>query len=354
MKQFLKDFIHRPHHVAIVSTIVAIAIGGYGYFVFNEEGANAVPAPAEKSTGPAAPRLTLGFLAGGRIKAVNVKPGDAATKGEILAELDSGSALGGLTQAKAGYAAAKAALEKLMNSGSSPAVNVAKAAVNAAKSNFDAGEKAQNVLVDNAYRNLLNSTAAAFPIGEAIDSSSPTVSGAYTLGKEGTIRITVYGTNAGARYSASGLVDSDGWVSATTPEPIGASGLYIQFPSSGNSVADWVINIPNTRAANYLANYNAYHSALETRSQTIVLLQASLDSANASLESVAAARPEDIAAAKAQIDAALGAVQTAQAAYDATIIRAPSDGKVGAISIQVGQIAAANAPAIEFEPASGQ
>ena len=98
-----------------------------------------------------------------------------------------------------------------------------------------------------------------------------------------------------------------------------------------------------------MANYNAYQTALQTKTQAISNAQASLDQANASLTAlVTAARPEDVATAEAQVNNAEGAVQIAEAAYENTIITAPSDGTIASVAIAPGQIATPNAPAIEF------
>ena len=98
-----------------------------------------------------------------------------------------------------------------------------------------------------------------------------------------------------------------------------------------------------------MANYNAYQVAQGTKNQAIANAQATLDQANTSLTAlVAAARPEDVATAQAQMDNASGAVQIAQAAFQNTIITAPSDGTVVSVAIAPGQIATPNSPAIEF------
>ena len=124
----------------------------------------------------------------------------------------------------------------------------------------------------------------------------------------------------------------------------------MQFPSFISYIGtNWKINIPNNTAPNYLANYNAYQSALETKNQVIANAQATLDQANASLAAlVSSARPEDVAMAQAQMNNALGAMQIAQGALQNTIIIAPSDGIIGSVVITPGQIALPNASAIEF------
>ena len=90
----------------------------------------------------------------------------------------------------------------------------------------------------------------------------------------------------------------------------------MQFPvGTSYTGTTWNINIPNTTASNYLANYNAYQTALETQTQAVSNAQAALDQANASLTALeSVARPEDIEAAQAQVAAKVAAAKQSQAA----------------------------------------
>jgi HlyD family secretion protein len=102
-------------------------------------------------------------------------------------------------------------------------------------------------------------------------------------------------------------------------------------------------------APNYLANYNAYQSALQTKDQAIATAQSVLDQARASLTAlVAQARPEDVKTAQAQVENAKGALEVAEASYRNNVITAPISGTITAVNIAVGQIAIANAAAIEI------
>lgn len=356
MKKTLKSFIHKPKQVALVSIIISILIGIYGYAHINKKESyqisdnSSIDLNSKSSLGH---NLSLGFLSGGRIKSVQVKAGDTVIKGQELASLESGNTLGALTQAKASYEQAKANYQKLINGSTGPTIDVAKASVHTAQVNLKEATKQQDVLIQNSYSNLLNSTPEAVPTSGITDSTSPTISGNYSLGKEGDIVINTYTTGGGSSFSVSGLTSGNGTVTTTTPQPIGDSGLYIKFPSTTNinpNGSGWTISIPNKKASNYLTNLNVYESAVQTRTQTLATLQAILDQANASLTAlVAQARPEDISSAQAQVDAAYGAIQIAQSAYDNTIIKAPYDGVVKSVLISVGQIAVPNATAIEFE-----
>jgi hypothetical protein len=236
-----------------------------------------------------------------------------------------------------------------VNGATGAAIDVAKAAVNTAQVALDGVTKQQNQLVVNAHANLLNSTIQAQSEGD-VSILPPVITGIYNKGSEGIITLSVYQTGNGLSASISGIISGTLTVSTNNPQALGDTGLFVKFPSTSSySGTVWDIEIPNKNAANYLTNYNAYQSALQNQSQAIASAQATLNQANASLLQLeTAARPEDVAAAAAQVDNALGAVQIAQAAYDNTIITAPSDGTIMSISIAPGQIAVPNAGAIEF------
>ena len=270
----------------------------------------------------------------------------------MLATLDAGNTQGALAEAQAAYESSKANYQKIIAGATGPTIDVAKAAVNTAQTNLNGVTKQQNLLVENAHLNLLNSTLTAISLNSSSSNSlvAPSVSGTYTKDAEGSITFTVNSAGSNSYVIFSGTESGTTPVSTTTPQPISDTGLYLEFPSSSAYIGtSWQINIPNTTAPNYLTNYNAYQSALVNKTQSIANAQAALDQANASLAAlITAARPEDVAVAQAQMDNADGAVQIAQAAYENTIIVAPSDGKVVSVAIAPGQIAIPNAPAIEF------
>lgn len=354
----MKNLIHQPKKFTLLVAIVAIAIGVLGYIRINKTPSysfvTAGPAVIAASSG-APQNFALGFLSAGRIQNVSVKAGDTVTKGRVLASLDAGNAAGALAQAKAAYESAQANYQKIINGATGAAIDVAKAAVNTATVNLEQITKQQDVLVNNAKSIYFNSTLTAKSVGGST-LTPPSISGVYTKETEGIITIAVnQGGDTGGYFRLSGLVSGTGVVSTALPEPIADTGLSVQFPVGVAYIGTtWTIDIPNTTAPNYLANFNAYQSALQTRSQAIALAQASLDQAQASLVALAtAARPEDIAAAKAQIDNAAGAVQIAESLYANTIITAPASGTIIAVSIAPGQIAVPNAPAIQLRANSG-
>lgn len=356
MKKPLVAFFNSPKAVGITSLILAVAIGTVSYISIHKQPAYTYATATSgtisvgSGTSLSAHDLTLGFVSGGKIGQVKVKAGDKVTKGEVLATLDAENIRGALTQAQAAYASAQANYTKVVNGATGPAIDVAKAALNTAQVNLDQATKQQTVAVSNAHRTLLNSNIAAEPTVEANTAKPPVISGTYTKETEGSITIKVYTTGTSGYFNYSGLETGTGAISSVTPQQIGDTGLSILFPT-GQTYSDtmWTIDLPNTLAPNYLTNFNAYQQAVQAKSQIIAQAQAAVDQAQASLTAlVTAARPEDVASAKAQVDSALGAVQVAQGAYNNTIISAPGDGTVTSVSITPGQIAIANAPAIEL------
>jgi HlyD family secretion protein len=353
----MKKIIHQPIKIIIISLAIAGAVGAYEYRRINTrplyEFAKAAPGEINVSglggaiTG--VHNFSLGFLVGGRIKSVSVKAGDNVHEGQVLAVLDNQNALGVLSQAKAALSNAQANLQKVVNGATGTAIDIAKAALNTAKVNLAEATKQQDLLVANAKRNLLNSTIAAKAVGES-SSPLPVISGAYEKDKEGVITLGMYSTGEGLAYNLSGLVSGTGRAS-NLAQPIGDTGLFISFPSTGSyqSLGTLEIEIPNTAAPNYLSNYNAYQSALQTESQVVESAKAAVEQATANLSAVVtAARPEDVASAQAGVNNAAGAVQIAQAAYDNTVIKSPTTGSVTAVNIAPGQIALPNVSAIQL------
>jgi HlyD family secretion protein len=280
--------------------------------------------------------LNLSFKSAGIVRRISIKVGDKVKSGQLLANLDQKDQLAALTSARGSLAAANANYQKVVDGSSSEEVAVAQVGLDNAKSQ-------QNLLVDNAYRTYLNSTLEAIPDTGNTSTFIPTVTGTYTGTQEGTYKVT---RTYGSTFSVAGLES----ISKTNydpylPTPLGTKGLYLTFASSehvptGN---EWVVEIPNRRASDYVTNFNAWQSALKNRDATIAAAQANLDLAKAM------ARPADLEAARAQILSAQGSVLSAQAAVEATEIRAPSDGTVTKIDVKVGEVASSLTPVVVLQ-----
>ncbi len=350
MKQHVHTFINTPKLVAATTIVISLGVGAWGYYrIHNIPTVDFAASADQVITGTGTRDLTLGFVAGGRIATVSVKTGDVVKKGDVLATIDAGNAVGALSQARAAYTAAQANYQKIINGATGAAIDVAKAALNTATVNLAEAKKQQSVLVANAHRALLNSTLIPRTTGDTV-LTPPTISGTYTKDVEGVITITTNQSSDGGYFTVSGLVEGTGSMKKAAPQPLGDSGLFIQFSdAAAATTTTWTLELPNTTAPNYLTNYNAYQQALQTRDQVLATAQAAVDQAQANLtQLVTAARPEDVATAQAQVESARGALEIAQAAYSNTIITAPENGTITNVLITAGQIAASNAPAIEI------
>ena len=273
------------------------------------------------------------------ITEVDVKQGDMVSANQLIAVIGNASASTQLAQAKANVESAQANYDKVVNGATGSAIDVAQTSVDTAKTNLDNVTKQQQIEVANAYLNLLNSTITLKTTSNST-LTPPIITGTYK-GAEGTITITVNeGGSNGAYFVASGIVSGTGDINTTIAQPIGGSGLQIQFPSTSAYVGStWAVQIPNQNAVNYLANYNAYQSALQGQTQAVASAQDSLTQAQASLaQTTAPARSEDIASAQASLDNSNAALQAAQDTYDQSFIRAPFGGVVAAVNVSVGDV----------------
>lgn len=282
--------------------------------------------------------LGLSFKSGGIVSRVNVKEGSKVSAGTILASLSQSDQVASLTQAQGALAQARANYQKVLAGASSEDVAVTQVALDNAKLSLTNTILQQQVLVDNAYKILLNSGIAAIAGSGNSGVTAATISGAYTSTQQGMYKFSVYTTGGAMRFILEGLETGGGLVSAS-PQPLGSRGLYLQFsditPASGNI---WTVTIPNTQASGYVANYNAYQAALQTQTSAVATAQNTVASAQAALDlKKAQARPADLAAAEAQILTAQGQLLAAQAAWENTNIRAPSSGTITSVDIKVGE-----------------
>ncbi len=284
--------------------------------------------------------LNLSFNSSGVVKSIKVKVGDKVKAGQVLATLDGGSELAALTSARGALAAAQARLKRTIEGASSEEIALAEV-------NLKQTKLTQDTLVNAAYQNLLNSKPEAVPKDITSDYTAPTISGTYTLGKEGVINLTSYYSVGGTSFTATGLTNGSGISNTIIAQPIGNSGLFITFPSNTNiNVTDWVIEIPNKKASNYLANLNAYENA-------VAQAKAAIDQSAATLAlKKAAARSSDIDLANADILSAQGQVEGAQVRYNNTIIIAPADGTITSIDIKIGEQTMAQKEAIVLQDVS--
>ena len=298
----------------------------------------------------ASENLNLAFEKSGKVALVSATVGKKVSVGAVLAFLDQKNELAALTSARGSLAAAQANFDKVLAGASSEEVAVAQSSLDAAKAALVAVQNQQAVLVLNALAAFNNSTPAAIPKTSNISSVTAEVSGTYTGSAQGIYKLTAYDTGLGPFVNVTGLESADFQVRSNAPTALGTHGLFVEFSSTAVQASDvWEIEIPNTKASNYVTNYNTYQAALQTQASAISSAQSAVDSAQASLNlKKAQARPADLAAAKAQLLSAQGGVQSAQAALEASLLRAPFAGTVTKVDIQRGQIISVNTAAISL------
>jgi len=270
--------------------------------------------------------LNLSFNSTGMVKSLKVKVGDKVKVGQLLATLDQGTELATLTSARGALAAANARLKRTLEGASNEEINLSQVTL-------DQTKLTQETLIKNTYENLLNSIPEAIPEDGTSDYVSPVISGTYKLGKEGVIKLSSYYSSGGVSFEATGLTNGTGISNEIISQPIGDSGLYIRFPSNTTfDVKDWVIEIPNKKASNYLTNYNAYQATLSQAKLAIKQREAELALKKSS------ARGSEIDLANADILSAEGQFQAALARYNNTIITAPVEGTITRIDIKIGEL----------------
>lgn len=262
--------------------------------------------------------LSLGFEQSKMVSSIAVTVGAKVKKGDVLATLSNGTERAAVSSAKGALLAARARYNKVLEGSSNEEIKLAQ------------------VQLDNARRALFSDGLVAKP-EEASTTLIPTISGTYT-GIEGQYRIEM-NVLAQNKLDISGLERGRIEASDTTPQRLGTKGLFIQFPpgslSNFTQGTVWNVSIPNVESTSYVAN-----KALVDEKQ------ASLDIARAT------ARQPDIDVALADVVTAQAGVDSAVAALEKTMLRAPADGTVTAVDVKVGEISEIGKQAIAIQDVS--
>jgi HlyD family secretion protein len=312
--------------------------------------------------------VDLSFKTSGIVESVNVKVGQAVEEGEILASLDAGEQAAQVTQARASLAQAQANYDKIVAGADTPEVNIAKSAVAAAEvtlrnaqASYNATAFQQNALVTNARLTYFNSGLEAKRRTIVDGEVTATITGAYQGEEAGYYEFEREFSVSSYKLRYRGLENGLGTQSVVRgiPTPLGTKGLFVTFSTDGSfsDSPEWRVDIPNVQAANYLTNLNAYTAAQQARDLALITAQNSVNAAQSALDqanynldqTLAAARPEDVAVAKAQILSAQGQLESAAAALESTIIRAPAKGTITAIEVDAGEAASPTKPSITLK-----
>lgn len=314
--------------------------------------------------------VSMAFERGGRVVSIPVRVGDIVEEGAVLIELDTSERRAELSAAYARLQAEQVRLNELISGADSVSLGVTGSAVDSAATALENAKNSlievtalQNQLVSNAEKTLRSSGLAAYIVSGERESSSysyaaPIISGTYNSDEEGVYRIELFnsGAQSGSSYRVTGLETGTEVVSTVNPTPIGVRGLYLQFPNNFASRTEWEIPIPNTRSSNYLANLNAYNSALEARDVAIKGAESAVKSAEAALvqsqqqytQVSSSARTERVDAQRAMVNQMYASVQTAEIAVEKMTLRAPFAGIITRVLIDNGEIVSPSAPVVSL------
>lgn len=262
--------------------------------------------------------LSLGFEQSKMVSSIAVVVGTKVKKGDVIASLSNGTERASVASARGALLAARARYNKVLEGSSNEEIKLAQ------------------VQLDNARRTFLSDDLVAKP-EDTSTTLIPTISGTYT-GPEGKYNIELNALSQN-KIEFSGLERGRTDASDLTPQKLGTKGLFIQFPPGskanfGQGVT-WTVSIPNVEGPNYIAN----KSLVDEK-------QASLDIARAT------ARQPDIDVALADVLTAQAGVDSAVAALEKTILRAPADGTITAVDMKVGEIAEIGKQAVALQDVS--
>lgn len=272
----------------------------------------------------AAQDVDLTFDETAKISTVHVRVGDTVTAGQALLSQDLGTLLSERESARANVA-------------------LRRAESNSSETNVEEVRREQDVLVASAYRELLSDGLVAVPSNSNYGLTAPVISGLYD-GTEGEYKIIVRRDSSGGvndvEVRTYGLEQTEP-VEILDDEPteLGTRGLYVTFPDGPDEYSNtiWFVQIPNTKSTSYLANYNAYQAALRARDKAISDALSDLQESSSN-SSVANARLQVAEAELSRIDIAI-AKRT---------IRAPFDGIVTSVDVEVGEVVSPNDPAVSM------
>jgi HlyD family secretion protein len=283
----------------------------------------------------------VSFVTNGVLTAVDVKPGDAVTTGQVLATIDPASAqttlatdqadldnaLAALAQAQAGPTDIKRQQDQLAITQAQQSVDAAQNALDTAQKQLDLDKKSTDTAISNAQDKLDLDTKA-----------------------QNALVATAQQNLKSCQNSLGSSAQS--WMSIPTSAPPTMT-TTASAPSNCNSQQQDLTNAKNTRASVLQADEQAITTAKQNQKNTLLNDQKAIDTAQANLTSaksnVTAAQlqaqadlhpetPEQIAQAQATVNGAQATLDAARRGVDQTTLRAPQDGKVLSVANKVGEV----------------
>ncbi len=235
--------------------------------------------------------------------------GDTVRAGQVLVTLRNADLSAGVAQAKANLQRELSRLDDLKQS------------LTGGVSSYEELVKQQDILVANSYRSLLSDDLEAVPKSAYGSGEAPTIIGSYNSNVEGDYIIDMYasGANSGYSFRVSGLEKGVGTVKTESSVPLGARGLYIQWPENLSGNETWIVSVPNKRSSTYVSRLNVYEANKSARS---------LNSAQSN---------SNLKAQEAIVAQARASLSQTEAQASKTVFRAPVSGSVLTLPVKLGE-----------------
>lgn len=288
----------------------------------------------------------LAFPGSGVVTDILVETGSEVESGDILATIAAPNLVAERNAALSKVSAAIAAYDQLLVGPRAEAVTVSSTTLANAIANLSQTEQEEAQKIANARAALLSTGLTAIAVDSNEEGTAPVVSGTYTCETEGRYLIEVYSSanNSGYSYNFSGLENGNTKAATSQPAPLGDCGLYLQFTDGDRySRSNWIIDLPNTRGANYVTLKNNYDLVLTQAANNISLARNNLTLAEKQQNlTLAPALAEEIKAAEAAINEAKANLAVTEAKLADRSITAPFSGIVTDVEITKGEVANTN------------
>ncbi len=276
---------------------------------------------------------------GGRITAVNVKVGDTVGAGAIIASLENSAQRAALTQAQGSYEAALAASAQSgigVNEAGTALTAAENGAVNAYRNAFNT----VNSTIYNSVDTFFGNPNAQIP-GLKIDGVGFTT----TLNNERVAyqRLLPEWQQRSQSISTGSNLDAElAYAKTQVERTITLVDMFITVFNQSGQVGGY----SEAELQTYSTNFTALRATLiGTRTSLDGALSALTSARDAKRRAELGASGGTVSASDAQIKIALGSLQSAQSAYQKTIVRSPIQGVVNALYLKTGDYVSPGQPA---------
>jgi HlyD family secretion protein len=271
-----------------------------------------------------------------RVKALNVKEGDAVNAGDALLQLDDEAAQAQLAQANAALATAQANYDLLAAGATDEQLRQAEAAVIAATANYSrtvSGPRRADIVAAQAAYDAANQALLRLQAGPQAEDLA--AAQATTQSAEAALKQAQYAYDNAFRRDPAGIGANPASLALEQASIAynAAKSAYdkVAKPADAAQISAAMQQVESTRAALERARTPA-------RDYDIAQAQAQIEAAQAQLDALKAGpRAQQLNAAKAQITSAHAQVQAAEAQLKKLSVVAPIAGTVSKINAHVGE-----------------